>query len=66
MKWILTAVHLTDRLFPRNIIQFYRTYIHSVKLCREDSFQMVGDIAFTRLSSRNGLAAVKDSLVEKG
>ena len=30
--------HLTYRLFPRNIIQIYRTYIHSMELCREDSF----------------------------
>ena len=37
-----TPRHLTYRLFPRKIIQIYRTYIHSMKLCREDSFRRWG------------------------
>ena len=59
------VIHLTHLLFPRKIIQLYRTNIHSMKLCREDSLLMWGDTSFTRWSSRTEITAVKDSLVEK-
>ena len=57
--------HLTHLLFPRKITLTFRTDIHSMKLCREDSFRRGGILPLLVCLRVPELAAVKDSLVEK-